>query len=80
MKFLGTPLSIYRYQELYSVAALSKLARSEELPFVDVRSAFLECIGSPFSQLISGDGLHPTEKGYEIVARCFREWLESIKE
>ncbi|MEF2798922.1 MAG: SGNH/GDSL hydrolase family protein, partial [Christensenellales bacterium] len=70
--------SIYRYQELYSVA-ISKLARSEELPFVDVRSAFLECIGSPFSQLISGDGLHPTEKGYEIVARCFRERLESIK-
>ena len=79
LKFLGTPLSIYRYQELYSVA-ISKLARSEELPFVDVRSAFLECIGSPFSQLISGDGLHPTEKGYEIVARCFRERLESIKE
>ena len=78
LKFLGTPLSIYRYQELYSVA-ISKLARSEELPFVDVRSAFLECIGSPFSQLISGDGLHPTEKGYEIVARCFRERLESIK-
>ena len=77
LKFLGTPLSIYRYQELYSVA-ISKLARSEELPFVDVRSAFLECIGSPFSQLISGDGLHPTEKGYEIVARCFRERLESI--
>ena len=79
LKFLGTPLSIYRYQELYSDAIL-KLARSEELPFVDVRSAFLECIGSPFSQLISGDGLHPTEKGYEIVARCFRERLESIKE
>ena len=79
LKFLGTPLSIYRYQELYSVA-ISKLARSEELPFVDVRSAFLECIGSPFSRLISGDGLHPTEKGYEIVARCFRERLESIKE
>lgn len=78
LKFLGSPLSMYRYQELYS-DAVSKLALSEGLPFVDVRSAFLRCIGSPFGRLISGDGLHPTEKGYEIVADCFRERLEAIK-
>ena len=78
------PVEIPRYASFHiplsGAVFISKLARSEELPFVDVRSAFLECIGSPFSQLISGDGLHPTEKGYEIVARCFRERLESIKE
>lgn len=77
LKFIGAPLAIYRYQELYS-DAISKLARAEELPLVDVRSAFLECIGSPFSRLISGDGLHPTEEGYGIIARCFRERLEAI--
>ena len=49
-------------------------------PLLTCAPHLLECIGSPFSQLISGDGLHPTEKGYEIVARCFRERLESIKE
>lgn len=78
LRFLGSPLSIYRYQELYS-DAISKLARAEDLPFVDVRSAFLRCIGSPFDHLISGDGLHPTEKGYEIVAGCFRERIEAIR-
>ncbi len=62
--WLGDPNHIYRTQELYS-NAVYKLAVQRSLPCVDVRSVFLQ--RPDFPDLISGDGIHPSEKGYQLL-------------
>lgn len=64
LQWLGDANRIYRTQELYS-DAIYKTAMELGLPCVDVRSIFLQQVDFP--ALISDDGIHPSEKGYELL-------------
>lgn len=68
LHWLGDTSMIYRYHEMYS-SAISNLAARKQLPLVDVRSLFLD--KHNYSDLISEDGIHPSEAGYSIVYSAF---------
>ena len=69
----GGEQMIYRYQELYS-AAIMKLALRRRFPVVDVRSYFLD--KHNYGDLISADGIHPSEAGYALIHRAFDDYLQ----
>ncbi|MGI6013935.1 MAG: SGNH/GDSL hydrolase family protein [Oscillospiraceae bacterium] len=74
LHWLGDVQRIYRVQELYS-NAIANLAQRFQLPCIDVRSLFL---ASPrFSQLISRDGIHPSESGYHLLYQTLAGFLRT---
>ena len=75
LHWLGDTSMIYRYHEMYS-GAIEKLAMRRNLPLVDVRTRFLD--KHNYRELISEDGIHPSEKGYSILYAAFQERLESL--
>jgi len=72
LKWLGSVDMIYRWQEMYSLAVV-KLAKALCLPLIDVRSEFL--CRQDLPELICKDGMHPTLKGYELIAKTVCEHL-----
>ena len=74
MKWLGETQMIYRFQEMYSAAVL-KLGLRRGLPVVDVRSYFLD--KRNYGDLISQDGIHPSEEGYALIHTAFDEYLRA---
>jgi len=66
LKWLGDKSMIYRWQELYSLAVL-KLGKTLGVPVIDIRSEFL--CRQDLDTLIGEDGMHPTQKGYELLVR-----------
>ena len=71
LSWLGDIQMIYRYQELYSESVL-KLSYQTHCPLVDIRSAFLDkrC----YQQLLCQDGIHPNERGYQLIYQSFAEF------
>jgi len=65
---------IYRWQESYS-NAMWELAVDEQVPIVDVRSAFLK--SDCFPDLLCEDGIHPNAKGHELIYRTILQWIET---
>ncbi len=72
VQWLGETQMIYRFQEMYS-AAILKLALARGLPLVDVRSYFLD--KHNYGDLVSQDGIHPSEEGYALIHTAFDEYL-----
>lgn len=58
---------IYRFHEIYNVR-LSRLASLYQIPMIDIRSAFLE--RKNYSDYLCEDGIHPNEKGHELIAQA----------
>lgn len=75
LHWLGDTSMIYRYHEMYS-GAISNLAARRGLPLVDVRSLFLD--KHNYRELISADGIHPSEKGYSIIYSAFQDRLNHL--
>lgn len=75
LHWLGDTHMIYRYHEMYS-GAIANLAARRGLLLIDVRSRFLD--KHNYRELISSDGIHPSEKGYSILYSVFREKLEAL--
>ena len=74
LQWLGDAHRIYRTQELYS-DAIYKIAVHKNLPCIDVRSMFLQQVDFP--ALISDDGIHPSEKGYELLYSTLIQEIET---
>ena len=74
LKFLGDVQMIYRFQELYSNAAV-KIARETNTLLIDVRSVFLD--KRNFKDLICEDGIHPNEEGHKLMKRVFEEFTKN---
>lgn len=72
LKFLGGVDMIYRWQEMYSLAVV-KLAKKLGVPLIDVRSEFL--CRQDLPELLCADGMHPTYKGYELIAKTVYEFF-----
>lgn len=73
LKWLGDVNRIYRYQEMYS-NAVEKLAYNMGVACIDVRSCILP--DPHFKDLISEDGIHPSEAGYELIFNKLYEILQ----
>lgn len=72
LRWLGDVNMIYRYHETYS-NTIAQIAAHTGVPLVDVRSYFLD--KRSFLELICMDGLHPSPKGYELIAQAFEEFV-----
>lgn len=74
MQFLGDKNYIYRHQELYS-RAIETVAKAKDIYVINVRDAFLSI--PRYSDYLCADGIHPNEKGQEIIKNAF---LKAYKE
>lgn len=68
LKWLGSISRIYWWHERYN-AAILRVVRQTGAFWVDLRSAFLR--DADYRSLICRDGIHPTRKGQELIARTF---------
>jgi len=76
LRWLGDANMIYRYHEMYS-GAIAGLAARKGLPLVDVRTLFLD--KHNYKDLISDDGIHPSEQGYSLLYSAFGERLSRLE-
>lgn len=72
LKWLGSIDQIYKHQELYS-NQVQKIAISEKIPLIDLRSEFL--MDSNPSSLICEDGTHPNSNGQKKITKAFDDFL-----
>ncbi|MEG1548498.1 MAG: SGNH/GDSL hydrolase family protein [Clostridia bacterium] len=75
LKWLGDVQMIYRFHESYS-NMIRKIAQRTKSYLVDVREYFLD--KHNYRDLMSIDGLHPTEEGYRLVIKAFEDFAASI--
>ncbi|MFA9380187.1 MAG: SGNH/GDSL hydrolase family protein, partial [Acetanaerobacterium sp.] len=66
LRYIGDVQMIYRFQEMYSLAA-TKIAYETQSLYVDVRSAFLDKRNYK-DALICEDGIHPNENGHRLIS------------
>lgn len=76
LHYLGDVEHIYRWHEMYNVAVL-RLASETETPLIDISSAFLETRN--YQALICDDGIHPNERGHELIARTIGEAFDRFR-
>lgn len=74
LRWLGSVETIYRYQEMFSIA-VEKTARAVGVELIDIRSAFLA--DHHYERLICEDGIHPNSQGYELI---YRSVIEQYRE
>ena len=77
MRWLGNVQTIYRFQELYSASA-AQFALSNGFALIDARATLLTP-RRDYAALVSIDGLHPSEAGYELMYGAYKERLFSLK-
>jgi len=70
LSWLGDADRIFRWQEYYN-DLVCRLARELSCPLLELRPEFLK--DPAFPTLISNDGIHPTQKGHDLVHRCVEE-------
>ena len=70
LKWLGGSAEyIYKFHESYNNRVCS-IASENGIRLIDIRAAFLE-MGS-YSDCLCDDGIHPNEKGHDLIARVIR--------
>jgi lysophospholipase L1-like esterase len=72
MKWLGSIKTIYNHQAMYS-SCVEEIARKENVPLVDIRSAFLK--NDHVENLICEDGTHPNSNGQKVITEAFQEFF-----
>jgi lysophospholipase L1-like esterase len=76
VKWLGGDIHyIYEYHSGYN-KKLSEIAAEFNLPLIDIRSEFLR--QADYSSLLCLDGIHPNEKGHELIAQTIESCLPAI--
>ena len=70
LTWLGDTDHIFRWQEYYN-DLVCKLARELSCPLLELRPEFLK--DPAFPALLSMDGIHPTQKGHDVIHRCVAE-------
>jgi len=72
LKWLGSVGEIYNHQETYS-DCVKEIAKSENVPLVDIRAAFLKT--GNIGDLICVDGTHPNSSGQQIITNAFQDFM-----
>jgi len=75
MKWLVDVDAIYRFQENYS-RTVEKIARTANVPLVDLRGAFLRNLHA--DRLLCEDGIHPNTEGQKTITAAFMEFAENV--
>ncbi|MGI5984671.1 MAG: SGNH/GDSL hydrolase family protein [Clostridiales bacterium] len=76
LKWLGgSEKYIYRFHEIYNVQVCN-IAAEYNIPLIDIRSAFLE--KRDYSEYLCNDGIHPNEKGHELIAGVITDALPNL--
>ena len=70
IKWLGSVDYIYRWHEMYNQSVCAVANKTGAL-LVDLRSSFLKL--RDYSDYLCIDGIHPNEKGYELVNSVIRK-------
>ena len=70
LTWLGDTDHIFRWQEYYN-DLVCKLAWELSCPLLELRPEFLK--DPAFPALLSMDGIHPTQKGHDVIHRCVAE-------
>lgn len=65
LSWLGDKSMLYRWQENYN-RTVERLAEISGEELLDLRGAFLT--SHNFGELLSDDGIHPTEKGHRLIS------------
>ncbi len=71
--FLQEVTSIERFQELYS-KMVEEIAKETHTRVIDIRQGFLS--QSNYRSLIGKDGIHPNEKGHELILSLVADYRE----
>ena len=66
MNWIGSVSTIYRWQEMYNLKIVM-LVKKLNVQIIDIRTSFLQ--NHHYEDLISKDGIHPNEVGYELIYR-----------
>ena len=53
-----------------------RVAKEEQIPLLDISSAFLET--AHYQDLICEDGIHPNEKGHQLITSVLEEYIKSV--
>ena len=64
--WLGDVSMLHRWQERYN-RIIERIAKEEGLHLLDLREDFL--LAHDYKELISEDGIHPSDKGHELIER-----------
>ncbi len=72
LSWLGDVNAIYRFQERYS-RAIVELSERFGTPLIDLRSAFLA--ERRMEMLYCTDGIHPNEKGQQVIQSTFADFF-----
>ena len=73
----GSDEFIYRWHEIYNVKVCN-IASEYRIPIIDIRSAFLE--RRNYSDLLCNDGIHPNEKGHEMIAEVIARAIPNLEQ
>lgn len=75
LRWLKDVYVIEKTHDSYS-AAIRAVAKDRMVPMVDVQSAFeADARGKKLKEYICIDGIHPTQKGYSLIANTFAQFL-----
>ena len=76
LSFIGEKSYIYRHQELYS-RAIEHIAKEYDLFTIDIRELFLAI--PKYGDFLCGDGIHPNEKGHDLIKEAFsKAYVERV--
>lgn len=75
LSFIGDTNRIYRWQELYSSAALN-VATEAGAGIVNLRESFLTV--KSYEELICPDGMHPNAQGHKVMGEVIKELATTI--
>lgn len=78
LKWLGGSAEyIYKFHESYNTK-ICAIAAENGIRLIDIRSAFLE-MGN-YSDCLCDDGIHPNEKGHDLIARVICAEIPQLEE
>ena len=75
LRWLGDVARIARYQEYYS-RLVEQIARASACPYLDTRTPLL--FAPNFGDLLSADGIHPTDEGHDFIEEILCEKLKNF--
>lgn len=76
LKWLGgNKRYIYEFHDSYN-CAICDIAHENDIPLIDIRSAFLE--KSNYSGYLCDDGIHPNESGHNLIAQIIGARLPDL--
>ena len=76
LQWLGDESMLYRWQESYNRQA-EHIAEETDCSCIDVRTPFLQ--NHSFDDLFCQDGIHPTEKGYNLFHETVAAALQAME-